>query len=456
MKADIKKNFFATQIDSILATAGSAVGLGNIWRFPTVTGQNGGAAFILIYLFFNIFLGVSCMLTEFIVGRNGKSNPMRSYIKAGNSKLWGVMGFISFLCGSLILSFYSVVAGWCVYYLYLAITGGVLGSFDHIQSTFTALVGTEDIYICCAISVLFVIITHIIIVQGVQKGIEKAATYMVPLLILLLIALGVASCSLPGAWKGLEFLFKPDFSKVTMHTLYEAMSMAFFSLSLGTACLVTYASYFREDAHIGRFALQISIIDILVAILAGICIFPAAFSVGVQPDAGPSLIFLTIPNVFTQAFSPTAGYYLSILFYFLLVLAALTSTISMHEIGTSLISQELKTSRGMAGTLVTIFCCIMGTLCAMSFSHPDIGVLGSTLFDNLDSVTSKVFMPIGAFATCMLVGWIMSRRTVLRQLTSNALYPLPHSVIRLFFFLIRFVCPILIGIIFVVNIFFTN
>lgn len=454
--AELKKNYFATQIGSILATAGSAVGLGNIWRFPTVTGQNGGAAFILIYLFFNLFLGVSCMLTEFIVGRNGKSNPMRSYIKAGNSKLWGVMGLISFLCGSLILSFYSVVAGWCVYYLYLAITGGVLGSFDHIQSTFSSLVGDKDVYICCAISVLFIVITHLIVVQGVRKGIEKASTYMVPLLILLLIALGVASCSLPGAWKGLDFLFKPDFSKVTIHTFYEAMSMVFFSLSLGTACLVTYASYFRKKANIGKYALQISIIDISVAILAGLTIFPAAFSVGVQPDAGPSLIFLTIPNVFTNAFSPTAGYYLSIVFYFLLVLAALTSTISMHEIGTSLISQELKTSRAVAGTLVTIFCCIMGTLCALSFSRPEIGVMGSTLFDNLDSVTSKVFMPIGAFATCMLVGWVMSRRTVLKQLTSNAIYPLPHSLIHLFFILVRFVCPFLIGIIFVVNIFFTN
>ncbi|MBQ1797082.1 MAG: sodium-dependent transporter, partial [Prevotella sp.] len=255
---------------------------------------------------------------------------------------------------------------------------------------------------------------------------------------------------------GLEFLFKPDFSKVTMHTFYEAMSMAFFSLSLGTACLVTYASYFRKDSNIGKFALQISIIDVVVAILAGITIFPAAFSVGVEPDAGPSLIFLTIPNVFTQAFSPTAGYYLSILFYFLLVLAALTSTISMHEIGTSLLSQEMKTSRTVAGTLVTIFCCIMGTLCALSFSHPNIGVMGSTLFDNLDSVTSKVFMPIGAFATCMLVGWVMSRKTVMRQLTSNNRYAWSHPTLRTFFFLVKFVCPILIGIIFVVNIFFTN
>ena len=232
--------------------------------------------------------------------------------------------------------------------------------------------------------------------------------------------------------------------------------MAFFSLSLGTACLVTYASYFREDAHIGKFALQISIIDVVVAILAGITIFPAAFSVGVEPDAGPSLIFLTIPNVFTQAFSPTSGYYLSIVFYFLLVLAALTSTISMHEIGTSLLSQEMKTSRTVAGTLVTIFCCIMGTLCALSFSHPDIGVMGSTLFDNLDSVTSKVFMPIGTFATCLLVGWVMSRKTVMRQLTSDNRYAWSRPTLRTFFFLVKFVCPILTAIIFVVNIFFTN
>ena len=444
-------NTFATQLGSILATAGCAVGLGNIWRFPTVAGQNGGAAFIFIYIFFNVALGLICMMTEFIVGRNGACNPFRAYIKAGRNSAWGLMGIMSVICSVLILSFYCVVSGWCTYYLYLALKGGVLGSVTHIQETFRELTSADGIFVCCSLSVLFIVLTHIIVVQGVQKGIEKAAKYMVPLLQVLLVLLGIAACSLPNSWSGIEFLFKPDFSKVTAKTFYEAMSMSFFSLSLGTACLVTYASYFSKQANIIKSAAQISLIDICVAILAGVMIFPAAFSVGIQPDAGPSLIFLTLPNVFTTAFSTTVGYVVSILFYALLVLAALTSTISLHEIGTSLISQEMHTSRVKSGMVITVICSFLSILCALSFVHPEIGVMGQTLFDNFDSVTSKVFMPVGAFFTSLLVGWVMSRRTVMKQLTSNARYHWSKGMIKLFFVFVRFVCPVFILIIFIVN-----
>lgn len=451
MSKPLRHNTFATQLGSILATAGCAVGLGNIWRFPTVAGQNGGAAFIFIYMFFNVALGLTCMMTEFIVGRNGACNPFRAYIKAGRNKAWGLMGVMSVICSILILSFYCVVAGWCTYYLYLAIRGGVLGSFAQIQQTFNELTSADGILTCCSLSVLFIVLTHVIVVQGVQKGIEKAAKYMVPLLQVLLILLGIAACSLPNSWSGVEFLFKPDFSKVTAKTFYEAMSMSFFSLSLGTACLVTYASYFHKEANILKSAAQISLIDVIVAILAGVMIFPAAFSAGVQPDAGPSLIFLTLPHVFTTAFSSSAGYAVSILFYALLVLAALTSTISLHEIGTSLISQEMRASRTKAGSIVTVICSLLSILCALSFVYPEIGVMGQTLFNNFDSVTSKLFMPIGALFTSLLVGWVMSRRTVLRQLTSYGRFHWSKGMIGLFYLFIRFVCPIFILIIFVVN-----
>ena len=440
---------FASTVGMILATAGSAVGLGNIWRFPTMTGENGGAAFILIYMIFNIAIGFVGMLAEFIIGRNGACDPVNAYIKAGGSRGWALFGILGSLCTSLILSFYSVVAGWCIYYLFLALQGQVLGSPEYIENTFTQLIGNDGIMTCCLISVIFVILTYFIVARGVQKGIESASKLMVPLLFVLLIVLGIAACTLPGAMSGLEFLFKPDLSKVTWKTVFEAMSNSFFSLSLGVACLVTYASYMKKEVNLPKSALQVVCIDVGVAILAGLMVFPAAFSVGVRPDSGPSLIFLTLPNVFTAAFSASVGYVISILFYALLVLAALTSTISMLEVGTVSLEKTLGISRQKAAALETVFCCVMGTLCAMSFAKPEIGFAGATLFDNCDYITAKFMMPIGGFFTCILVGWFMQRDRVMKQLTSGGRYNWPPLAVDVFFFLLRFVCPICIAVIFI-------
>ena len=457
----IKKATFASTIGMILATAGSAVGLGNIWRFPTMTGENGGAAFIMIYMIFNVLIGFVGMVAEFTVGRHSGLNPVRAYIQAGGEKedgtmrkhsnLWGIMGIVGALCTSLVLSFYSVVAGWCIYYLFLAFDDMVLGTPDFVSNTFGRLIGQDGIYTCCSISVIFILLTFFIVERGVQKGIERASKIMVPGLFVLLIILGIASCSLPGASAGLEYLFMPDLSKVTWHTVFEAMSHSFFSLSLGTACLCTYASYMKHETNLAKSALEIACIDVGVAIMAGIMIFPAAFSVGVQPDSGPSLIFITLPNVFTQAFPHTIAYVISILFYALLVLAALTSTISMLEIGTVVMEQELHLTRRMAALIETLFCCIVGGLCALSFAHPEIGIAGKTLFDNCDYITAKFFMPLGGMVTCILVGWIMSRESVMAQLTNYFRLQIKPWVITLFYFLVRFVCPILIGIIFILN-----
>lgn len=460
MKENIAKTAtFGSAIGMVLATAGSAVGLGNIWRFPTMTGENGGAAFIFIYMICNVIIGLVGMLAEFIVGRNGGSNPFDSFAKAGmereegktvaKGRWWASMGVVGSVATALILSFYSVVAGWCIYYLNKAVDNEVLGTSEEIVSTFTQLTSTDGVVMCVTISLVFILITFLIVARGVEKGIEKASKLMMPLLFLLLIVLCIVSCMLPGAVEGLKYLFFPDISKITWKTVYEAMSHSFFSLSLGIACLATYASYMKKEVNLMKATVQIACIDIGVALLAGVMIFPAAFSVGINPDSGPSLIFLTLPNVFTQAFSPTVGYVISILFYFLLTLAALTSTISMLEVGTIVIEQKLKVSRFWAATTVGVFCMVMGSICAISIAHPEVGLAGSSFFDNCDYITAKFMMPLGGLATCILVGWVMPKTTVIKELTSNNRYHWSSAAIATFLFLVRFVCPICIGVIFI-------
>lgn len=430
---------FGSRLGMILATAGSAVGLGNIWRFPTTTGENGGAAFILVYVLFTLFLGLPGMLSEFIVGRHGGGNSIYSYSKAGGNRLWGLTGVMGMICSAMILGFYSVVAGWCLYYLYQALTDNVLGDKAFMASEFNALTG--NVWITAGISVLFILLTHAIVVRGVQRGIEKASKAMMPLLFILMLILICAACSLPGAADGITFLFRPDFSKLNATVLFEAIGQSFFSLSLGTACLCTYGAYFPKNTNLVKSSFQIAGIDCGVAIMAGLMIFPAAFAVGIQPDAGPSLIFQTLPNVFRQAFTHSVAYVISIIFFALLSLAALTSTISMHEIGTSMISEERHISRTKAAWVVTVVCSIIGILSAISMGPRPIGFFGKTLFDNFDGLTSNILLPLGAFVTSLLVGWRMPQEAIINELTSNGRYRFSAKAFALFLFLIRFFVP---------------
>lgn len=431
----------------ILATAGSAVGLGNIWRFPTMVGQDGGSAFIVIYLICTLMLGLPGMIAEFIVGRHGSANAVRAYGRIAGKKKWGALGAIGVMSSSMILGFYSVVAGWCVYYLYASIMGQVNGDAQYVQNFFVDIM--SDPVRPAVMAVVFVCLTHFVVARGVKGGIEKASNILMPLLFVLLLVLVIASCTLPGAWSGIEFLLKPDFTKVTPRVILDAMGQAFFSLSLGTACLCTYSSYFSRQTNLLKSSVQIISIDCLIAILAGLMIFPAAFSVGVNPDSGPSLIFITLPNVFQQAFGgvPAVAYGISILFYALLALAALTSTISMHEIGTAFLSEEAKMSRSIAAICITVMCSTFGVLCSWSLgAFPDIALFGKSLFDCFDFATGQIMLPVGGFFTCILVGWLVPTKIVKDEFTNWG--TLPSTLFLAFLWTIRIVCPVGIGIIF--------
>ena len=434
---------FSGRLGIVLATAGSAVGLGNVWRFPFMTGQNGGAAFIIIYLGCILLLGIPGMVSEFIVGRRSQANAARAYAQFNGHKAWGFIGVLGVLTSTIILGFYAVVAGWCLQYLAASVLGHLKGDSTFVLDYFQRF--STDPLKPAVLGVAFVLVTHFIVVRGVRNGIERVSKLLMPLLFVLLLIIVVASCSLPGAGKGVEFLFKPDFSKLSSSVFLEALGQAFFSLSLGTACLCTYASYFSRSTHLLQAASQIALVDFLIAVLSGLMIFPAAFSVGVLPDSGPSLIFITLPNVFQQAFAfmPVLGYVVSIMFYALLVFAALTSTISMHEIGTAFFSEELKLRRSSAAWILTIVCSLIAIFCSLSVGQPDLQVMGRSLMDFCDFLTAQIMLPVGAFLTSVLVGWCTSKALVREEFTNFETSSV-KSLFGMYLFCVRFIVPVCI------------
>ena len=440
---------FGTKLGVILASAGSAVGLGNIWRFPYMTGEYGGAAFILTYLGCVLLFGAPIMMAEFLIGRRSRSNTARAYQKLAPGTPWRWVGRMGVLAGFLILSYYSVVAGWTLEYIVDAAVGNFAdkGPADFVQF-YNSFVSNP--WLPVVWTIVFLVGTHLIIVKGVEKGIERSSKVMMPALFVLLLILAVCAILLPGSGRGIEFLLKPDFSKVDGSVLLAAMGQAFFSLSLGMGCLCTYASYFKSDTNLPRTAFSVAIIDTAVAILAGVIIFPAAFAVGIQPDSGPGLLFVTLPNIFQQAFGnvPFIAALLAVMFYILLALAALTSTISLHEVVTAYLHEEFNLSRGKAARLVTGGCIVLGTLCSLSLGlGRDYTLFGMTLFDLFDFVTAKLMLPLGGFFIALFTGWFLDKKIVREELTNQGTLRL--RIYGLIIFLLKFVAPIGIAFVFI-------
>lgn len=460
------RQHFASKIGIVLATAGSSVGLGNIWRFPVETGENGGAAFIIIYLACVIFLGVPMMTAEFIIGRRTHTDIASAYETLSKLKrddqssipnrpssfpnLWPLAGYAGMVCVTLILSYYSVVAGWILKYAVDALTGQMATVTD-ASSYFSSF--SESVWLPLICTAVFLIATHLIIVRGIESGIERVSKMLMPILAVLMVLLAVGSMTMPGAADGITFLLHPDFSKITSDVVLSALGQAFFSLSIAIGCLATYASYFKPDVNLLKTSANVVGIDTLVAILSGFIIFPAVFSVqGVAPDAGPSLVFVTLPNIFNSLFSsvPVVGYIFSLMFYLLLVLAALTSTISMHEEVTAFFVDRCHTSRRRAATIMTVTSIILGTLCSLSF-----GLLkdfrpffGRGFFDAFNDVTALWIMPLSGIVLSLFVGWRLPKSLVIDELTNGSTLQCPRWLITSFFFLIRWFAPIAIALIF--------
>jgi len=448
--AKLERASFGSKLGVILATAGSAVGLGNVWRFPYMTGQNGGAVFIMIYVGCVLLLGIPCMISEFIIGRNAQANTARAFRKVGGRSPLSFIGYMSVLTGFLITGYYAVVSGWCLQYIWASLIGQLNGGGPEFFREYFVTFSQDPVK---PIYWTFIVLlaTFLIVSGGVRDGIERASKLLMPVLFLLLLVIVAASCMLPNAEKGIEFLFKPDFKMINGDVFLSALGQSFYSMSIAMGCICTYASYFSRQTNLTSSAIKIGIIDSMVAILAGLMIFPAAFSVGVNPDSGPSLIFITLPNVFQQAFStmPIVGYVISLIFYALLSMAALTSLISLHEVSTAFVQEEMRITRRKAAFGVTLAFFVMGAFCSLSLG-PTGSILhffGNSLFDIFDFVTGQIFLPVVGFLTCILIGWFVPHKLVRDEFTNQGTLR-NVRVFHIYLFLVKYVCPLCILFIF--------
>lgn len=452
-----KRVNFGSRLGAILAAAGSAVGLGNIWRFPCEVGDHGGAAFILLYVICIALVAVPVLIIEFATGRDARANAYDTFKKLSETSpagavgrvVWRTAGAMCVLAGFMVFSYYSVVAGWTLEYTFQAGISGMANK-DAAQYAADFAAFSADPLRPALWLVIFVTVTTAIVILGVQRGIERGSKIMMPLLFVLLIVLGVCSLTLPNADKGLRFLFMPDFSKLTSEVFLEAMGQAFFTLSVGIGCLMTYASYFSQKVNLVNDACNVAVIDTCVAVLSGIIIFPAAMSVGISPDAGPSLVFITLPNVFSQAFgaTPWLCYVVTLLFYILLAMAALTSSISMLEITTAFVSEKFGIRRWKAALVLGVVTCCAGFACSMSFGQwQDVTLFGMGFFDLFDFFVAKFAMPLGGIFMCLLVRRLGKAKTE-AMLTNGGTLNLGWLPTA-FYYLASYITPLLILVVFI-------
>ena len=431
---------FATRIGVIAASVGSAIGLGNIWRFPYEAGQHGGGAFLLIYILFVFAIGVPIICSEFLIGRSSHSNVLGAFQKLERKgSKWHLISYVGILSSLMILSFYSVVAGWTLEYTIQSVAGGLKDSSpDYLANYFQEFTTQSNRSLMWTI--VFLLLNYLIIRKGLKNGIERMSNIMTPLLFVILLVFCVNSLMMPGAADGLKFLFVPDFSKITPKVMLGALGQAFFSLSLGVSTLITYASYFKKDVPLVRSASIVAGLDTLFAIVAGLIIFPALFTYGIEPTQGPKLVFEVLPYIFSQT---PGGQIWATAFFFLLFLASITSTISMSEISISFFCEEWKMTREKASMLNTVIAIVFGSLCALSFgAAADWKIFGMTVFDLFNFTTANLLMPVCGIVFAIFAGWFMDKKLVRSQLTNDE--TLKVRTYKSIVFSLRYIAPLAI------------
>ena len=444
--AEEKKNRdgFGSKLGVIAAAAGSAIGLGNIYRFPCEVGENGGAAFLLMYLAVVIILGVPVMLSELVIGRRSQCNSVGAFKKLAPKTKWPIVGYMGVLCGFLIFAFYSTVSGWTLEYIVKAVTNSFQGKdLATIEQEFTAFhdMGWRNVMWQAA----FIFLTGFVVFKGVKNGIEKYAKILMPLLLVILIVLGIRSMTLPGAKEGLAFLFKPDFSKITGKVLVDALGQGFFSLSLGMGILITYGSYVKKEDNMTSTAFSVVIADTAIAILAGLIIFPAAFSFGVKPEAGMGLVFNTLPMLFNQMHG---GYWFCLIFFVLLAIAALTSTISLLEVLVAYLCEERHLKRSWATAVACAATMLLGAIASLSLmSDSPFAKDGYTVFSMMDFLSSNILLPLGGVLIVIFAGWYLGKQKFFEEVTNGG--TIKSSLKEIIFFIIRYLAPVAIAIVFI-------
>ncbi len=439
---------WSSRLGFILAASGSAIGLGNIWRFPYTAGENGGGAFVLIYLAFVLLIGIPVLLAELAVGRHTHRNPVGAFRAICPGSLWPVVGGLGVLTGFGILAFYSVVAGWTLGYVVKAATGTFSASLTTEQSSaiFQSLVASPSNSILNPIllSGLFLLLTALVVQRGVSKGIETASRILMPIFFILLVVLAGHALSLDGASAGLSFLFKPDFSKITATVVVSALGQALFSLSLGMGAMITYGSYLPEDEDLSSAGIIVALFDTAIAILAGLIIFPALFHAGAVPDAGPGLVFKVMPTIFNTL---PAGSLFGFAFYCLLAIAALTSTISLLEVIVAYFVDERGWSRRRATWVMAGSCFVLAIPSALSAGANSslTNMAGGQGFLGLQSIVwGNYSLSIGALLICIFVGWVWGVPKALAEVRHGGA-DLPGAAI--WGTLVRYVCPVAVAVV---------
>jgi NSS family neurotransmitter:Na+ symporter len=437
------RDSFTSKAGVIAAAAGSAIGLGNIWRFPYVAGENGGGAFLIVYIAFIFLIGMPVMLSELIIGRRAQRNPYGAFKLLKPGQPWYLVGLMGIGAAFMILAFYSTIAGWTLEYLYQSIIDGFSGKsteelhagFDHFQ---------QSGWMPVIWQIIFMFFTSAIVWMGVKNGIEKYSKILMPVLLLIIIIISVRSVTLPGAMAGIEFLFKPDFSKINGQVILEALGQAFFSMSIGMGTLITYGSYISKKDNLSSTAFAVSGADTLIAVLAGVAIFPAVFAFGIDPGAGEGLVFITLPNIFQQM---AGGYFWALLFFILLSVAALTSTISVLEVVVAYFSEELNIPRKRATAVAAALITILGILCTLSMGpYKNLKLWSGSLFGDLEYLSANVLLPLSGLLIVTFVAWFMGRNNLGAELSNEG--KLRVRFFGVFLFIVRFLAPVAIALVF--------
>lgn len=437
------RDSFKSRLGILAAAAGSAIGLGNIWRFPYIAGKNGGGAFLIVYLICIAIIGIPIMVSEFLIGRSTKKNAIGAFKELAPKTPWSVIGWMGLICAVVILSFYGVVAGWCMQYVFKAITNSFAGqSVDGIASMFSGFISST--WLPLFWQLLFMGLTGFIVAAGIKNGIEKYSKILMPLMFLLIIILDIRALTLDGAAEGLSFLFKPNFAELKISGVFLALGHAFFSLSLGMGTMLTYGSYIGDGENLRSTAINVSIADTLVALFAGIAIFPAVFTYGIKPDVGAGLAFVSLPLVFEQM---PLGNIFGMLFFALLGVAALTSSISILEVIVAYFTEEYNLSRAKTTIFSTIFVSAVGVICSLSN-----GILkpykffSMTFMDLMDYLSANILLPLGGLLISLFVGYYLNKKIIKQQLTNNGELNKPFYF--LFMFLVKILAPIAIILVF--------
>lgn len=442
-----KRETFSSGLAVFFATLGSAVGLGNIWKFPYLTGEYGGGAFLLVYLTCIVFVGLPIMLGEFYIGRKTRKNAVGAFKLLKPNSSWKYVGHMAVVAVYLIMFFYSCVAGWVYSYLIKALTGDFAAATPAlVKAQFGgAVVGPMAPIIW---QVIVMVVVSAILLMGVQKGIEKITKTLMPLLFILILICDIRALTLPGAGEGVNFLFHVDFTKITAPTILTALGLAFFKLSLGMGIMITYSSYFTHDNNLFGTSTKVAISDTAVSMLAGLAIFPAVFSFGMQPNAGPGLLFMTIPLVFSQM---PLGNILLAAFFFLTSIAATTAMLSLTEVLVAYFSEEHKFSRKNAVILNAVIILVFGALATLSADKESllggITICGKGFFDLFDYVSSNILLPIGGLMVAIFIGYFTNKEELKDELSNHGSLKVA-GLIEGFYFVIRYITPLLLVIVF--------